>query len=137
MTNESDNPYKAFDPPDAATLVTFRSIGGTTYAKITTKSISSVEVNVISEALREAIVGAAEGSLRSLVLDMEPVTFINSEAIGMLLTTYSTTQSRDVRFILANVTESVAEVLATIRLTQTLTVCCTAAQLDDALAADA
>jgi len=132
----SDNPYKAFDRPDPCILMAVRSIGGTVYVTITTYVVSSIEVAVIRDAIHDLLETPPDGAIRVLIVDIEQVKIINSEAIGMFVATHSSAVNQGARLILSNVTDQVMEVLEATKITKLLTVCQTAEQLDDALRGD-
>ncbi|MCP3903085.1 MAG: STAS domain-containing protein [Planctomycetes bacterium] len=123
----------AFTPPAASALVSFRTIGGTLFATITAGAISSIEVGTIRETLRQALEQAPKGLLRHFVLDLEAVTFVNSEAIGMFVAMHSASEHRGATLILAAVTKPVLEVLVATHLQRVLTICTSPHQLEEAL----
>ncbi len=123
---------RAFTPPAATDLISYRSIPGTLFAAITSDAISSVEVLTISDSLYSAI-AQAPAELRHFVLDLEQVGFINSEAISMLVTLHSAAKNRQAKLILAGVSKPVAEVFVVSKLQNLLTICMTPAQLEQEL----
>ncbi|MHC5114689.1 MAG: STAS domain-containing protein [Planctomycetota bacterium] len=123
----------AFTPPAASSLLSFRTIGGTLFADVTTDSISSIEVGTIRNTLRETLAQVPDGALRHLVLDLGGVTFVNSEAIGMFVAMHSAAQNRGAKLVLAGVSKPVIEILVATHLQKVLTICTTTQQLDEAL----
>jgi len=123
----------AFTPPAASSLISFRTIGATLFASITSDSISSIEVGTIRDTLRKTLEEVPEGALRHLVLELERVTFVNSEAIGMFVALHSATNNRKAKLILAGVSKPVIEILVATHLHNVLTVCTSTQQLEDAL----
>lgn len=128
----TDSSYDAFARPDADDLVTFRRLGPVLFATVTTPAISAVETPVVGEALRAAILEAGP-DLRHLVVDLEAVGMINSMALGMLVTTYSTALHRDIAVVLMAVREPVLDLLNLTKLAKLLTICRTAEDLERAL----
>jgi anti-anti-sigma factor len=127
------DPFKAFNPEPGA-VVSMQTVGPTIFASITTPTISTVESRVVADALREALENAPEGT-RHLVIGLDGVTMVNSLALGMFVSTYTSGMHRGITVILADVSDFVVEVLKSTRLDQMLAICRTSDDLEAALRA--
>ena len=126
----TDDLQHSFTSPDG--LVSFRDASSVLYASVQAKTITTIETPLIGNALSKAVKEAPDG-LRCLVIDMEQVTMVNSSALGMFVTTYTTALHRNAKIILSGVTDTVLDILTVTRLNSMFTVCRTAGELESAL----
>jgi anti-anti-sigma factor len=101
------------------------------YATITSPSITSVELHPMRQALLGAIADA-DGT-RTLIVHMEQVEFISSQALGMLVEVHTAARSREIRLLLAGVHQSIREMLEVTKVTRAFSVCSTPEELAAAL----
>ena len=128
-----DDAYGAFARPDPDTLISFKAYGKMTYATVLVPTISSVEAPVIGEALSQSLAEAPDG-FAHLVLDISNVSMVNSMALGVFVSAYTSAMHRGAKFILAGVPDSVLDLLVATKMTSVLRACRNAQELERALA---
>ena len=70
-----------------------------------------------TEELRSILKKLAEEGAKHVIIDLEKVTYLNSTALGVLISTHATFAKRDAKIILANVAKSIENLFVITKLT--------------------
>ncbi len=83
-----------------------------------------------TDELRNTLKGFAEQQQNNLIIDLENVTYLNSTALGVLISSHANFVKRNGKIILCNVSKSLENIFVITKLTLVFTITET---LDDAL----
>jgi len=100
-------------------------IGGAV-VKLRGQFIGGVE----TDELRDTLKSFAEQQKNNLIIDLENVTYLNSTALGVLISAHSNFAKRNGKIILCNVSKSIENIFVITKLTLVFTI---AEKLEDAL----
>jgi anti-sigma B factor antagonist len=85
-----------------------------------------------TDKLREALTQAAQQNKNKLIINLEKVTYLNSTALGVLISAHANFVKRGGKIILCNVSKSIENIFVITKLTLVFPICAT---LDDAIKA--
>lgn len=83
-----------------------------------------------TDEMRDTLKNFAEQQKNNLIIDLENVTYLNSTALGVLISSHSNFAKRNGKIILCNVSKSLENIFVITKLTLVFTIADT---LDDAL----
>lgn len=129
MTPPLDDSLDALRPDD---LVSSRRFGSVIFATVETPNLSLVETPAVGTAIRAAL-DAATGSLSHLVIDLGKVSFMNSMALGMLVSVYTSALNRGAVTVLASVGEDLDPIIRATKLDRLFVLCATPEDLERVL----
>jgi anti-sigma B factor antagonist len=85
-----------------------------------------------TDKLREALTQAAQQNKNKLIVNLEKVTYLNSTALGVLISAHANFVKRGGKIILCNVSKSIENIFVITKLTLVFPICAT---LDEAIKA--
>ncbi len=122
-------------PEAADNLINFTIEGRTLFGVVETSSLMSVEAPKVGDVILDEMQRSGD-SINTIVVDLSRVNFINSLALGMLVTVQTTVIQHGLEFYLLGVDPMVQKVLSSTRLDSVFRIFDTRAELREALDAD-
>jgi len=78
-----------------------------------------------TDQLRDTLKGIAEQSSNRVIIDLEKVTYLNSTAIGVLISAHASFVKRNGKVVLCNVSKSIENIFVITKLTLVFPICAT------------
>ena len=119
-------------PEAADNLINFTIEGRTLFGVVETSSLMSVEAPVVGDVILDEMQRSGD-SINTIVVDLSRVNFINSLALGMLVTVQTTVIQHGLEFCLLGVDPTVQKVLSSTRLDSVFRIFDTHDELKEAL----
>lgn len=83
-----------------------------------------------TDQLRDSIKKIAESNVKNLIIDLSKVSYLNSTALGVLISSHATFVKKDGKIILSSISKSIENIFVITKLTLVFTICDT---LEDAI----